>query len=397
MNIALVSDTFYPTVGGTERVVLALCNEYVKMGHNVALFVRDDYEKRPYDDSVYPFKVVRAKMHKFPFYPPVPLTGCDKALKDALYDFKPDVMHIQTQFEMGKWGVKMAKKLNIPSVVTCHTNLWCLFENNAPFSKSNPIHKAILFINNMMPKYVAKHADILTAVSESCKRDEIQRSLKVDREVFIVRNGFDYTEINRFSVDENRISKDSPDFNRINLLYVGRVASHKNIDFSFKVCSVLKKRGIPFDFTLAGLDKRDRYKTKAEALGLSDNVHCIGVQKFDVLAKLYSPSDIFLFPSIYDTDGLVVKEANKFGTIALVVKDTGASEQIRDGINGYALDEDENAFADKIEELYRLKTEHFDQYLELRKGCKNKPVPSWTDIATQYLDLYQNKYSNATS
>ena len=57
----------------------------------------------------------------------------------------------------------------------------------------------------------------------------------------------------------------------------------------------------------------------------------------------------------------------------------------------------ENDFADKIEELYRLKTEHFDQYFELRKGCKNKPIPSWTDIATQYLDLYQNKYSNATS
>ncbi len=93
----------------------------------------------------------------------------------------------------------------------------------------------------------------------------------------------------------------------------------------------------------------------------------------------------------------MVKEANKFGTIALVVKDTGASEQIRDGINGYALDEDENTFADKIEDLYRLKTEHFDEYLELRKGCKNKPIPSWTDIATQYLDLYQNKYSNATS
>ena len=96
-----------------------------------------------------------------------------------------------------------------------------------------------------------------------------------------------------------------------------------------------------------------------------------------------------LFPSIFDTDGLVVKEAAAKGTPSLVIKNTGAAEQIEDGVNGWALDNDIDAFADKIEELYNLKRDHFDEFIALRSRTQEKKIPSWDEIAMQYLALYQ--------
>ena len=148
---------------------------------------------------------------------------------------------------------------------------------------------------------------------------------------------------------------------------------------------------VPFTFTLAGDGQIPYFETKAKELGVENNVKFVGLKKSDELNYLYSSSDIFLFPSIFDTDGLVVKEAAAKGTPSLVIKNTGAAEQIEDGVNGWALDNDIDAFADKVEEIYNMKKNFPNEYLELRESTKNKPIPLWKDIADEYLALYRQR------
>ena len=75
----------------------------------------------------------------------------------------------------------------------------------------------------------------------------------------------------------------------------------------------------------------------------------------------------------------------------MCIKNTGTSERITDGVNGWALDDDIDAFADKVEEIYNMKKNFPNEYLELRESTRNKPVPLWKDIANEYLALYQQR------
>ena len=136
-------------------------------------------------------------------------------------------------------------------------------------------------------------------------------------------------------------------------------------------------------------EDEQKLKRHAQELEIDDKVIFTGVQT-DIRSYL-SAFDLFLFPSVYDTDGIVVKEAAAQGTPSLVIKNTGAAEQIEDGVNGWALDNDIDAFADKVEEIYNMKKNFPNEYLALRESTKNKPIPLWKDIADEYLALYQQR------
>lgn len=388
MNIALITDTFHPQIGGTESVVLYLAKTYLKLGHNVAVFTRE-YDC-VYDDSVFDFLIYRTKVFKFPFYSEIPLPSRDKKLNKKLIDFKPHVIHIHTPFEMGKWGVTKAKKMHIKSILTTHTYLNYINEQNAPFSKNSPIHKIIVNMATVMPKQTALSAYVLTTVSEYVKREEIENVYGIKNKTIVIRNGFDYSHLDGVLKENNLVPleyyKKHID-KKIHLCFAGRIVKEKNIEFSLKVCKLLKERNISFDFTLAGDGNIEYFKGIAKKLDVEENVHFIGKQKFAELVKLYAKSDILLFPSIFDCDSIVGIESRALGCPSLVIQNTGSAERIIDGMNGYVLPDDKESFADKIEEFYIMKTNNIDTLINLRNNTLMSKADSWEDIAKLYLNL----------
>lgn len=396
MRIALCSDIFLPHMGGIENVIKCLAEVYMEMGHDVMIFTSTMNIKH-IDDSIFTFKVVRTESKTV--IPGVHNTypKKDKAFNKAFDEFKPDVVHSHTPFSIGMWGIEKAKEIGVPSVLTTHTYLSYMNDTQVPFSKNNPIHKAIVKSLNNQPRRASAAATVLTAVSNNTIREEIRRAYGLERETHLVRNGFDFKK-NCQSAIENYINDHDKDAFR--LFYAGQIDRTKNIQFSLKVCKELKRRCIPFVFNLAGevnkkfhlpfqKNDKEKYIEAINKYGISDSVHFLGRLNFDGLQSNYSRSDAFLFPSEYDTDGLVVKEASMCGCPALIIKDTGASEQVDDGVNGFTLLNSVDAFADKIEELYNLKRDHFDEFIALRSRTQAKKLPSWNEIAMQYLALYQ--------
>lgn len=383
-------------MGGIETAMNALANEYVQKGHNVAVFT-SDMSLKNINDSLLPYKVYRT--HSYSVLPGVhtPFPNRDRCFNKMLYEFSPDVIHSHTPYAIGWWGIVKAKELHIPSVLTTHTYLNYMNDIQVPFSKKNPIHKAIVKQLSLQPKKASANCSILTAVSKSVVDAEIRKVYKLSRNVEIVRNG--YTENTEQSCTSNASYHMD---NKITLAYAGQIDKTKNIAFSLWVCAELKKRSIPFEFNLAGAvnnkftlpfvkNDMERYIKLSKELGIESSVHFLGRLDKQELGLHYGKSDIFLFPSIFDTDGLVVKEAAAKGTPSLVIKNTGAAEQIEDGVNGWALDDDVNAFADKVEEIYNMKKNFPNEYLALRESTKNKPIPLWNDIADEYLALYRQR------
>jgi len=102
----------------------------------------------------------------------------------------------------------------------------------------------------------------------------------------------------------------------------------KGLEYLLEACSLLKKRGYKFSLIVAGNGNSLYFKKIIKKLGLSENVKCLGVVK-DV-ENIYYASDFLIYPTLFDTFGLVVLEAMACGAVVFCSKYAGASEIIDD-------------------------------------------------------------------
>lgn len=68
---------------------------------------------------------------------------------------------------------------------------------------------------------------------------------------------------------------------------------------------------------------------------------------------IYALSDLFLFPSLYDTVGLVVREAAAFGVPSVLVRGSSATEGIENGREAFFTENDAADMAQLLESLSR--------------------------------------------
>lgn len=380
MRIAICTDNFYPTSRGTENAVNSIASSLVSLGNEVYVFAplkgKDDGDKK------HPYKIERAYSLPVMCDEQINFPQITHRFKKELKSFAPDIIHAHTPFNVGNYCIDYAKKKNIPSVLTIHTRFSYTYDMHVPFNKNNLLHKIVVkSLMTPVKKAVAK-ADCVTTVSNSCIKDEINH-YGVSKNVVVVRNGH--------SIQSNEKKQcESLTDDAIHLCFAGNISREKNIAFMLRVCKVLSDRSIPYTFDLFGEGQDEKmFKAMASKMKLLPNVSFRGKKKHKELFSLYEKKDIFLFPSIFDNDSLAAIESRSKGLITLAIKNTGPSERIREGIDGFCLDDSENAFADKIQELYNMKINAPDEFLKLKNNAVNQIVLSWDEVAKQYLEIYE--------
>ena len=103
ITIGLFNDSFPPMTDGVGMVVDNYARRLSKFA-NVVVFVPDYRE--PYDDSVYPYKIVRCKSVKMPFADySLPLPLVDREFRKEVSKYHFDIIHIHSPFTIGKYGV----------------------------------------------------------------------------------------------------------------------------------------------------------------------------------------------------------------------------------------------------------------------------------------------------
>jgi glycosyltransferase involved in cell wall biosynthesis len=136
-------------------------------------------------------------------------------------------------------------------------------------------------------------------------------------------------------------------------LFVGRVTARKGIKFLIQACEILKQRGYGnFSLTVAGEgDQREELTEWAVARGLP--IRWLGRLPYHEMGRLFQNHDVFVFPTLEDTWGMVLLEAMVFGKPILSSLDAGAAESmVTDGWNGYVI-QSKNAenIADRMQQL----------------------------------------------
>ena len=171
------------------------------------------------------------------------------------------------------------------------------------------------------------------------------------------------------------------------LLFVGRIVPVKNIETIIKAYHVAKKRnGIEHKLVIVGA-KTWYYgilESLISELDLGQDVIFTG-PIFDDLPSVYNLSDLFLFPSYYESFGAVLLEAMACGTPVIAANTGGLPEAAGDAallISATNIDE----FADAIIKL--LSSENLRKSL-IEKGLARTKRFSWEICARETLNVYE--------
>lgn len=122
-------------------------------------------------------------------------------------------------------------------------------------------------------------------------------------------------------------------------LYVGRIEQRKGLHLLLKACEALNRQSSSFTLLIVGDGpERETLEKFAQDAGLSDRIKWIGWVNYESLGIYFRHADVFIFPTLEDTWGMVALEAMAFGKPVLCSKWAGSADLVADGKNGYVFD-----------------------------------------------------------
>ena len=123
------------------------------------------------------------------------------------------------------------------------------------------------------------------------------------------------------------------------------------------------------------------FKEYLKSIKLNDNIEILNPIKHKDLKYIYSSSEVLVQPSLFDGWSMVVTEALACGCPVVTTSNTGASDVIINGINGYVCPVmNSEALANNLKEIYFNK-------LYLKRNFISKSVEKYKD-----WDLYCYNY-----
>ena len=372
MRIAQFSDSFLPVMDGVGNVVYQYALNMGLKGH-------DCYVIAPQTDTGcrgrFPFEIVD--------YIGVPLRllksykmgmpGLDVHCQNRLAMIEADIVHVHSPFIAGQAGIAYAQKRGCPIVGTFHSKYYDDFLQITGVELLADV--GVRHVVNFYEK-----CDEVWAVSESSA--DTLAGYGYHGAIRVMPNG---TDIHPVSDEALRAAGErfGLDGGAPLLLYVGQINWKKNLRCTLEACARVEH---PFRLALAGQGPHEReVRRLAEELGLSDRVVFTGhLTDPDVLNALYRRASLFLFPSQYDTSGLVVREAAAMGTPSVVVRGSSAAEGIRDGENGFLCADDP---ADLARVIDAALADPAGLERVGRTALATIPIP-WTKLVDDVLEHY---------
>lgn len=244
-----------------------------------------------------------------------------------------DLMHVHAPFASSVLVQNVNHRPKVPVVLTYHTKYEVDIAKRVPLIGFRKIAMRFMLEN-------INNADEIWVVTEGC--GQALRNVGYRGGYRVMENGTDFAfgKASTDKVDELR-EKYSIKDDEFVFLFVGRMLWYKNIRLILDSLKILKAKGVPFHTFMVG-DGYDAANIKkyTESIGLSDHIIFTGsIYDREYLRVFYSLADIFLFPSTYDTSGIVVKEAAACECPTLLVRGSCASEGVKHNFSGYLSEE----------------------------------------------------------
>jgi len=281
----------------------------------------------------------------------------------------PDEIYVSTPGPVGMLGVLTARLLHIPCTGVYHTD----------FTRQAAEIIGDDFISNMVEAYTSwaySRMDMVKVPTRQYigileKRGFARSKMSVfkrgiDTRLFSPRGTGARFLKERYGVGEG-----------VTFIHAGRVSREKSVDFLIDVFRRVLRRHADINLVFAG---DGPYLEEARrACGDCGRIHFIGRLARHDLPPLYSACQALLFPSVTDTFGLVVLEAQACGLPAVVSDFGGPQEIIRHGKSGFvARSHDVDDWRMKIEGIITMVRDYPQLYLDMRQSARETAAESYS-------------------
>jgi len=346
MKILFVSDSYYPHINGVYYFVCRLGPLLQEKGHEVAVIASSEsmYSSQKKIDGLDVYGLPSLPGLIYPDFRMPSRLLLKSRINRIIQSFKPDIIHIQDHFLLGKVVIKVNKDLKIPIIGTNHF----MPENFSAFVSGGNLKKR--FENLLWKDFsrVFNQVNLVTTPTEFGAR-LIRPKLKVD--VKAISSGISLERFNP-SGDTREIRKKYAIPDKTVLLYVGRLDPEKHIEEILKsVALAVKKTDFCFVVVGKGTSKTALEKLTNQ-LGITNRVIFTGFVPDEELPYFYKLSRCFIIASIAELLSLVTLQAMASGLPIIAVNAGSLSELVKDKINGYLYKEgDIPAIVQHIEDI----------------------------------------------
>ena len=383
MRVCLLNESFPPVIDGVVNVLMNYAN-YMMQDYGAEIEVgTPKYPDGKYDE--YPYKVVA-----YPSFDTAaqtngyrtgnPLVGKEVSM---LADFNPDIIHSHGPASATVVARLVREMTGAPIIFTYHTKYDIDIRRAA---------KIDLIADETIKAMVGniEACDDIWVVSDGAGKS--LKALGFQGDYRVMNNGVDFAKgrVDKETVDKVTAGYDLPEGVPM-FLYVGRIINYKNLPMILDALKILADSGQDFRMVFIGKGPdKEVLESRATELGLmggeNPKVFFTGpIYDRDELRAWNTRGDLFLFPSTFDTNGLVVREAAACGLASVLIRDSCAAEGITDDRNGFIIEETAEAMA---ELLKRLCTD-LDHVHDVGQHAMDEIYLSWEECVAKAYERYQ--------
>ncbi len=379
MRIGLFTDTYHPSINGIVYVVDITKKHLEAMGHEVFVFCPADtvrLRRVEKEDHVIRFRSVKGfwfdDYTMSLFFPANEIRRIKK--------LNLDVIHFFTPSQVGLMGVYAAQKTDAilvaqhstdlaqyithyPAVVPGLLILGLVLPGTFELNGKDVRELAKLYkprrlvadwgqdiVESMMAMIYSK-CDTVIALSQKSQKQLTSWRKPYWYEVETIPTGINALKRPTERQIASFKSKYGIDESDEVVLYVGRISSEKNLDILIPMIKkVLKKHPKARLLYVGDFEYRTTLEQAARDSGVGDRITFTGSLPRESLGTVYAAGDVFVFPSLTDTQGLVLHEAAHAG-LPFVIIDQHISEVVISGENGLIAHNNPKSLADCVVRL----------------------------------------------
>ena len=343
MRIGFFTDTYLPAIHGVAISIESFRKALESMGHEVYIYAPEAPGYKDTNPNVFRFKskrIIKNPEMRFAFdFLPV-----GRSLREVSR-FKLDIVHAHTPFGLGFLAKYISERQLVPLIYTHHTH----------YPEYAKVYlKEKIFLPYLAKIYTAWFSNLSHAIiAPSLKMKKLLQDYGVRKNVpiHILPTGIDLKIFKKSEKNRLALRKKLNISSKTKILIsVSRIGKEKNQEFLLKAfAEILKNKDDVLFLMVGGGPFLEKLKKIAQNLKVSNRVIFTGRVPSKEVPSYYSASDIFVFASLTDTQGIVILEALSCGLPVVALKDDAFSDVVSDGKNGFLVKQDvPKMFAKKI-------------------------------------------------
>ncbi len=395
MKIGFFTDVYTPQIDGVVRSIKLYKQALEDLGHEIYIFAPKSIKR----GSIFDF-ILNKEKNVFRFYAvdsvfipgyPLALPISYKSTR-AIPKLKLDIVHCHTPLSMGMLGDITALLSDVPQVFTYHTYYSEYAKHYINFGKlKEPASKVI----RKLESFYCNRADLVLAPSVKLK-NILENKMNVETDIEILPTGVDLKEFDKISDrgfrKKYRIAEDKKV-----LLYVGRLGSEKNVGFLIKMLPEVLAREKNAVLLIIGDGKyREKLEERTKELNLSDYVFFTGFLERKETIRAFLASDMFVFASLTDTQGLVLSEAAAAAKPLVLLRDPGLNPLVVENKNAFLSEENGKEFAGNVLKLLQDKNLYAKMAGNSRKLAEEYSIEAQTKKLLNYYSKLIEKHKSSS-